>query len=182
LRDDLIDLNGADCFNHPLQAIQRIDRDHYQEDARMLYGISKIDGLLRSTGMLLLRIVTGAAFLFHGMPKIQNPTGWMGPDADMPGALQAVAAIAEFAGGIALIIGLLTRVFAFLLAATMIVAILQHHIPAGDPFVGKPGTGSWELAAVYLATTTTIMLLGAGLFSLDAFMFRRWNRWNRPGV
>jgi uncharacterized membrane protein YphA (DoxX/SURF4 family) len=39
-----------------------------------------------SVGLLLLRLVMGAAFLFHGWPKIQNAFGWMGPS--MPGVLQ----------------------------------------------------------------------------------------------
>jgi hypothetical protein len=46
-----------------------------------------------STGLLLLRIVAGLAFMFHGWGKIQNPTGWMGPNATIPGVLQALAAI-----------------------------------------------------------------------------------------
>jgi len=57
-------------------------------------------GRLGSVGLLLLRLVVGAAFLFHGWPKIQNPFGWMGPEAPMPGILLALAALAEFGGGI----------------------------------------------------------------------------------
>ena len=48
-----------------------------------------------------VRLVAGTAFVLHGWPKIQNPTGWMGPDAPVPGALQAAAAVAEFGGGVA---------------------------------------------------------------------------------
>jgi hypothetical protein len=56
-------------------------------------------GRLGSVGLLLLRLVMGAAFVLHGWPKIQNPFGWMGPEATMPGILIALAAVAEFGGG-----------------------------------------------------------------------------------
>ena len=66
-------------------------------------------GKIGSVGLLVLRLVMGAAFMHHGWGKIQNPMGWMGPEATMPAILQALAAISEFGGGLALIAGLLTR-------------------------------------------------------------------------
>ena len=95
-----------------------------------------------AVGLLLLRLAVGAAFVFHGWYKINKSgglTGWMGPDAPVPGFLQAAAALSEFAGGIGLILGLLTPVAAFFLAVTMIVAIGMVHLPAGDPFVSPKG-------------------------------------------
>jgi putative oxidoreductase len=129
-------------------------------------------GWLGSVGLLLLRFVMGAAFLFHGWPKIQNPFGWMGPEAAMPGILLALAALAEFGGGIALILGLLTRLASIGIASVMVVAISMVHVPQGDPFVGQGGP-SYELAAVYLACTILFLLLGPGRFSLDALFFGR---------
>ena len=58
------------------------------------------------TALLLLRIVAGVAFMLHGWGKIQHPFSWMGPD--MPGFLQALAALSEFGGGAAWALGLLT--------------------------------------------------------------------------
>ena len=63
-------------------------------------------GWLGSVGLLLPRLVMGAAFVLHGWPKIQNPFGWMGPEAPFPVILIALAALAEFGGGLALIVGL----------------------------------------------------------------------------
>lgn len=126
-----------------------------------------------SLGLLLLRLVVGAAFILHGWPKIQNPLGWMGAEASVPGLLQAAAALAEFGGGIALILGLLTRLAALGLAATMSVAAGMVHLPQGDPFVGKAGEASYELAAVYLACSLLFLLAGPGLFSVDRFLFGR---------
>jgi putative oxidoreductase len=123
-----------------------------------------------SLALLLIRLVTGAAFILHGLPKIKNPMAWMGPDSPFPGALQGAAAVAEFGGGIALIFGVATPLFALLLAATMGVAIGMVHVPAGDPFV-NPGGKSWELAAVYLVNTLVLLLMGPGRFSMDACLF-----------
>lgn len=127
-------------------------------------------GPIGSTGLLLLRLVVGAAFILHGWPKIQNPMGWMPPEASVPGVLQGLAALAEFGGGIALILGLLTRLSSLGIASVMIVAIGMVHLPQGHPFVSQ-GEHSWELAAVYLACAVLFFLQGPGRFSLDALLF-----------
>ncbi|MEX0938551.1 MAG: DoxX family protein [Pirellulales bacterium] len=126
-----------------------------------------------SLGMLAVRVVVGAAFVFHGWPKIQNPMEWMGPDAPVPGILQAVAAVSEFVGGMALVAGLLTPLAALCLAGTMIGA-LSYHLNSGDPFVpGPQGGPSWELAATYLAVAVAVLLIGPGRASVDALLFGR---------
>jgi putative oxidoreductase len=128
-------------------------------------------GRIGSVSLLLLRLVMGVAFLFHGWPKIQNPMAWMGPDAPVPGFLQFLAALAEFGGGMALIVGLLARLASLGIATNMVVAIGMVHLPLGDPFVGKPGGPSYEPAAVYLACAILFVLLGPGRFLLDALLF-----------
>ena len=116
--------------------------------------------------LLVLRVVAGAAFLYHGWPKIHDPFGWMPPEAGMPGVLQALAAVAEFGGGLAWILGLVTSLASLGLAITMAVAVYKHAIAWGDPFVSMEG-GSWELAAVYLGVALVLMTVGPGRFSLD---------------
>jgi putative oxidoreductase len=133
-------------------------------------------GWLGSIGFVLLRLVMGTAFLFHGWPKIQAPFGWMGPDADMPGILLALAALAEFGGGIALILGLLTRLASLGIGAVMVVAVTVVHLPQGDPFVSTTGKASYELAAVYLACAVVLLILGPGRLSLDALLFGKQGR------
>jgi putative oxidoreductase len=59
--------------------------------------------------LLLIRLVVGYAFILHGYGKIQHPMNWMGPQSTTPGLLQFLAAFSEFGGGIALVLGLLTR-------------------------------------------------------------------------
>ncbi len=122
--------------------------------------------------LLVLRVVAGAAFMFHGYGKIQQPFGWMGPDATTPGALQALAALAEVGGGVAWILGLLTPLASFGLLCTMAVAVRLHALVLGDSFVASgKGQGSWELAAVYFAIALLLLLGGPGRFSLDRALF-----------
>lgn len=128
-------------------------------------------GPVGSVGLLLLRLVMGAAFLFHGWPKIHNPLGWMGPDSPVPAVFQALAALAELGGGMALIVGLLTRLASLGIATNMVVALAMVHLPNGDPFV-NPGGRSFEPAAVYLACAILFMIFGPGRASLDALLFR----------
>lgn len=117
--------------------------------------------------LLILRIVVGLAFILHGLPKIQAPFSWMGPNSFAPGILLALAALSEFGGGIALILGLMTKLASLGLAFTMLVAVFFHAIIKGDSFVGKPGEGSYELALVYLVISILFIIYGGGKYSLD---------------
>jgi putative oxidoreductase len=143
--------------------------------ARWWYGYIGGTG---AVGLLVLRLVAGAAFILHGWPKIQNPLGWMGPDAPVPPALQAAAAVAEFGGGIAWVLGALTPLFSLLIAGTMAYATSMVHVKMGHPFVivnqpGQPYQPSIELAAVYLAVAILFLLVGPGKLSLDYCLFGR---------
>lgn len=131
--------------------------------------------------MLLLRLVMGVAFLFHGWSKIQNPLHWLdgAPNAP-PGALQALAAVAEFGGGIGLILGLITPLCAAGIFFTMAYAVATH-VLRGDPFVSKGG-GSFELALVYLTVSVALLLMGPGRYSLDQLIARRTGGSSDPGT
>lgn len=123
------------------------------------------------SALLLLRLVAGYAFILHGWGKIQNPFGWMGPDAPIPGIFQALAAIAEFGGGIAWILGLVVPLASFGMLCTMAVAVAFHAFLRGDPFVAGPGEASYEPAAIYFCVALVLMFVGPGCFSLDQLIF-----------
>jgi putative oxidoreductase len=122
-----------------------------------------------SMALLVLRLMMGVAFVLHGWPKIQSPFGWMGPEAPVPGILQGLAALAEFGGGLALIVGIATPIAALGLIATMAVAVL-FLIKSGLPFVSS-GTPSYELALVYFFTSILFLVTGSGRYSLDHLIF-----------
>lgn len=121
--------------------------------------------------LLLIRLVGGLAFMIHGWPKIQNPFGWMGPEGFAPGLFQALAALAEFGGGLAWMLGLLTPIASLGIAATMAVAAATHAFLRGDPFVAMGGGPAYELAVVYFCVALLLMAMGPGKFSLDRKIF-----------
>ena len=121
--------------------------------------------------LLLIRVVAGLAFTMHGWGKIQNPFGWMGPDGFAPGIFQALAAISEFGGGLAWILGLLTPLASFGIASTMAVAFSFHAFMRGDPFVSMTGGPSFELAVLYFSIALLLIATGPGRFSLDRKLF-----------
>jgi len=107
--------------------------------------------------------------MIHGYSKIQHPFSWMGENAPTPALLQFLAAISEFFGGFALIVGLLTPVAALGIICTMSVAAF---VAMGDaPFIGKGAGPSKELPLAYLVPALTLFFTGPGAFSLDALLF-----------
>ena len=58
-------------------------------------------GARASTGLLLLRLFAGYAFMVHGWGKIQHPFSWMGPNSGYPAVVQFLGAFSEFGGGLA---------------------------------------------------------------------------------
>lgn len=121
--------------------------------------------------LLLIRLVCGYAFILHGWGKIQHPMEWMGPQSTTPGFLQLLAAVSEFGGGIALILGLVTRLAALGILCTMAVAVYTHAFTMGDPFMNPKGGSSFEPAAVYFCVAVVLLAAGAGRFSLDRLLF-----------
>ncbi|MBV8879428.1 MAG: DoxX family protein [Planctomycetaceae bacterium] len=125
-----------------------------------------------STGLLVVRVIAGLAFVLHGWGKIQHPFSWGGPNSPYPAFLLGLAALSEFGGGIGWMLGLLTPLSCFGIACTMVTAIHLHMVTMKQSFVATgPGEGSYELAAVYLAVAVLLALAGPGRWSADRFLF-----------
>lgn len=128
-----------------------------------------------TTALTILRVIAGFIFAAHGWQKFSEFTiaGTQASFAKMgvPAAEVAAPIIAtlELAGGIALILGVLTRVFAALLALDMLGALFLVHASAGV-FVAD---GGYELVLVLAAGALAIALAGAGRLSADAALFGR---------
>ena len=121
--------------------------------------------------LLILRLIVGVAFIFHGSGKMANPFGWMPATASIPAVLQFLAAFSEFGGGVALLFGLLTRLGSLGLFFTMLVATAMHAFVMKDPFVNMTGGSSFEPALGYLGISILFLILGPGRFSLDQKIF-----------
>ncbi|HET6863409.1 MAG TPA: DoxX family protein [Pyrinomonadaceae bacterium] len=146
--------------------------DNKGEEMRRLY--SGFLGGFPGIGLLIIRLAVGAAFIIHGWPKVHNPMGWMNSiwGSPVPSLLQALAALTEFGGGIALILGLLTPLVSLALVVQMVVALAMVHLPAGQHFIAtQAGEPSFEIPVIYLAIALALIALGPGKLSVDWLLF-----------
>lgn len=120
--------------------------------------------------LLLTRLAIGYVFLLVGWGKIQNPTDWMRGLTFAP-VWQVLAAVAEFGGGLALILGLLTRLGAAGIAIVMIVATWVHKFLFMDPYINFTGGSSYQVTVAYLCIALLLLVLGPGRISLDRYFF-----------
>ena len=129
----------------------------------------------RGWGLTVLRIVVGMVFLVHGLQKLLvmgfgGVAGFFGSlGVPAPGLFAVLVTLVEVLGGLALILGLLTRLAAILLALDMLVAILTVHLPNGF-FVNN---GGYEFPLVLLASCVALAVAGAGEGALDGLLASR---------
>ncbi len=118
---------------------------------------------------LLLRVWVGANFVAHGYPKIsksrQQTFQWT-KSLGVPAALTYAAIILEFFGGLSLIIGFIVPIVAFFIALEMVGASLLKKTKMKGQYIG--GTVAYELDVTYLLLAISLIILGAGAFSVDS--------------
>src|SRR3989454_11933827 len=123
--------------------------------------IQTLFGSDASLASLLFRIAAGIIFLAHGHPKRGSQTK-MGADfmksSGMPVWIAAFAGVAEFFGGLALILGIFTPIIALLFVLWMIsttwFAKTKLH---------KKLQGGYEFDLILMAGTLAIPILGSGI-------------------
>lgn len=140
--------------------------------------INRILSTESSLSGLALRIPAGVIFTAHGAQKLFGAFGgyglegtgqWMASIGLEPGYLMALASgSAEFFGGVALLLGLLVRPAALVLAFTMLVAIITVHATNGL-FMSNNG---YEFGLSLLAISVALAFNGAGAISLDRVLTR----------
>ena len=122
---------------------------------------------------LILRVPVGLILAAHGAQKLfgwfggnglAGTAGWLSSMGMEPGLLMAIlAGGAEFFGGLALVLGLLTRPAALVAAFTMLVAIFSVHIGNGL-FVAD---GGYEYALTLMVASIALAIQGGGYLSMD---------------
>jgi putative oxidoreductase len=127
----------------------------------------------------VLRIAVGLVFLFMGLPKLQNPSGFIGFVTTLgfpiPGLIGWLPAILEPLGGLLLILGLGTRWLSAFFVLEMLITTFVVKFMRGTPFIqagGQPGVG-YELDLLLLAGALALLLLGSGKLSIEQNVLRR---------
>lgn len=118
--------------------------------------------------VLALRVTTGALFLFHGLVKlfVFTPAGTAGyfESIGLPGALGYLTMLVEIAGGLALILGLKTRLVSLALVPVLLGAAWFGHGSSG--FNWSNPNGGWEYPVMWAILQASLALLGDGAYAL----------------
>jgi putative oxidoreductase len=131
-----------------------------------------IDAMMKNTvAPLVLRLCLAAVFIYHGMDLVSKSWGTAWSD-QMPVIQQVLVAWGQLLGGIAMLLGLLTRLAAIGLGLIMVGAIAIVHWPNGFSLV-KDGSynGGYEYNVVLIAICIVLTLTGGGTLAAD-----RWVR------
>ena len=116
--------------------------------------------------LLILRVVLGIIMVYNGWPKLTNLggtiQGFTGMGIPLPALSAVLATVAEFGGGLLLLLGVLTDIAGLLFALEMLAAIILVHAKNG--FAVSEGGVEWPLALMAMALA--IALAGPGRFSV----------------
>lgn len=129
-------------------------------------------GRFGDLGLLLLRAVTGAYLVYQSHDNVLSGERMAEFEAFltqfdfvMPEVMAPLAVYAQFLGGIALILGLLTRWVGLVTAFMFVVAVWMVHWPEGFP--------GWWPALILVFLGILFGTIGPGRYSLDALIARR---------
>ncbi|WP_139490935.1 DoxX family protein [Brevibacillus dissolubilis] len=127
---------------------------------------------MNNAALTVLRVVVGIIFAAHGFAKFQmgldNVSGWFS-SIGIPGFLGYVVAVLELVGGIALIVGLGTRVISAALGFIMIGAIIT--VKGGNGLMGADGAAGYEFDLALLAMLVALAMAKGSALSVDGLLF-----------
>ncbi|WP_404331887.1 DoxX family protein [Mesobacillus maritimus] len=125
-------------------------------------------------GAFILRITLGVIFFIHGLVKfqdgIENTVGWF-TSIGLPGFLAYAVAGIELVGGLALIIGIGTRIVSALIAIIMIGATLKVKLSLG--LLGNGQMAGYELDLAFLAMAIYLAINGSKMLSAGQLIFKK---------
>jgi putative oxidoreductase len=121
--------------------------------------------------LLLIRIASALAFLYHGSAILFGAFGGPGPHGfaafmRAPDVVGYLVGLAQFAGGLAILTGILIRVGAACVIVVMLGAIFLVHLPHGFDI----GAGGAEYALTQLLIAAALLITGAGAYSLAGML------------
>lgn len=137
--------------------------------------LGKLIGVRPEAGLLILRIAIGIIFFFHGIGKFEDGLDqvsrfFASVDIPYPLFMAAFVASVEMVFGAAMIVGYHVRIASLFLCAVGVVAIIKVKIGLG--LIADPGKGAGaELDLILLAANLSILMQGAGQYSVDALLF-----------
>jgi putative oxidoreductase len=121
-----------------------------------------------SFGILSIRIMAGIVFIAHGMPKFYDVSGGFGffQSISLPSVLFLPIALLEVIGGLAILLGVLTRIASLLFIIEMTGAIVFAKFSKG--FVG-----GYEFELLLISICITLALVGPGMVSIENYILKR---------
>lgn len=119
-------------------------------------------------GLLPIRIMAGLTFLAHGIPKFFDVSDGYGffESVNLPPELFVPIGVLEVAGGLAILLGIVTRIASALLIIEMIGAILLVKLSKG--FIG-----GYEFELLLISISASLVILGPGKISIENYIFKR---------
>ena len=135
--------------------------------------IAPLNSRFLPTAQAALRIFAGAAYFSHGAQKLLGWFGGMGPDGGTVELMSrfGVAGVIELVGGALLVLGLGTRLVAFIASGEMAVAYWWIHAGGSGKIFWWENRG--EMVMLYCFIWLVFAAWGAGPFSLDSWLESR---------
>jgi putative oxidoreductase len=122
-----------------------------------------------NAALLLIRIASGLAFLYHGSAISFGAFGGPGPEGfanfmRAPVIVGYLVGLGQFGGGVAVLLGVLTRIGALCIIIVMLGAIFLVHISKGFDI----SNGGYEYALTQLLIALALLITGPGAYSIGA--------------
>jgi putative oxidoreductase len=164
-------------------ATARLASDPAARSASMRW-VHRLLATTTGAGPAIARVTLGIVMFPHGAQKVLGWFGGHGFSATLeaftdkmgiPTVFALLAFAAEFLGSIGLVVGALSRIAAFGIACTMVVAIFTAHLHNGwfMNWTGKQAGEGFEFHLLAIALAAVVMVEGAGAWSLDRWVTTR---------